>query len=56
MNLQEETSIEKLEALAYKEVKKVNIAQQNIQMLEQRIAQLEEQQATPVKQSEKVSK
>lgn len=46
MDLQSETNVEKLQALAYQEIKKVNIAQTNIQLLEQRIAQLQEQEAT----------
>lgn len=42
MDLSKITDIKELKSLAFDEVQKLNAAQQNLQLLQQRIAQLEE--------------
>lgn len=43
INLQEETSVEKLKALAYEQVLAKSQAEQNLAMLQGRIAQLDQE-------------
>jgi len=40
MDITQITDVEKLESLCYKEIKQLHITQNNIQMLEQRIVEL----------------
>jgi outer membrane murein-binding lipoprotein Lpp len=42
MDISQETDVNVLKALAYDELQKLNIAQSNVQMLQQRISQLQE--------------
>ena len=49
MDLSKETSVEKLKALAYDQMAQLEVTQQNLRALNQRIAELSEPTETPKK-------